>query len=55
MGFEPYLSNTLTVLSAEENGPRNATRVLSLKEEGLGFAILESEDFAVATDVEFTL
>lgn len=41
--------------SAVEDGPGNAARVLSLKEEGLRLAILESENLAVASDVEFTL
>lgn len=54
-GVESYLSDTLAVLSAEENGPGNATRVLALEEEGLGFAVLEAEDLAVASDVELTL
>lgn len=46
-----YLGDTLLVLSAEENGPCNATRVLALKEEGFGLSILESEDLAITTDV----
>jgi hypothetical protein len=50
-----YLRDTLLVLSSEENGPGNATGVLALKEERLGFAILESEDLAVTTDVELAL
>ncbi len=43
------------MLSSVEDGPCDAAGVLSLQEQGLGFAILESEDFAVAADVEFTL
>jgi hypothetical protein len=43
------------VLSTEENCPGNAARVLSLKEEGLGLAILEAEDLVVTADVEFAL
>jgi hypothetical protein len=43
------------VLAAVENGPGDAAGVLALEEEGLGFAILEAEDLAVATDVKFTL
>ena len=43
------------MLSAEENGPRNTAGVLALEEEGLGFAILETEDLAVATDEQLTL
>jgi len=50
-----YLRNTLLVLSSEENGPGNTTGVLALEEEGFGLSILESEDLAVATDVEFAL
>lgn len=43
------------MLAPEENGPCDAAGVLALEEEGFGFSILEAEDFAVATDVEFTL
>ena len=43
------------MLSAVQNGPGNAAGVLSLQEERLGFAVLESEDLAVATDEELTL
>jgi len=43
------------VLSSEENGPRDATRVLALEEEGFGLAILESKDLAITTDVELAL
>jgi len=50
-----FLRDTLLVLSSEENGPGNATGVLALKEKGLGFAVLESEDLAVTTDVELAL
>lgn len=39
-----YLSDALAVLAAVENGPRNATRVLALEEQGLGFAVLEAEN-----------
>ena len=51
----PYLRDTLLVLSAEENGPGDAAGVLALEEEGFGLAVLETEDLAVTTDVEFTL
>lgn len=51
----PYLRNTLLVLSSEEDSPGNATGILALKEEGLGLAVLESEDLAIATDVELAL
>ena len=50
-----YLRDTLPVLSSVEDSPCDAAGVLALEEEGLGFAVLESEDLAVATDVEFTL
>jgi len=50
-----YLGDTLLVLASEENGPCNATGVLALEEEGLGLSILESEDLAVATDVQLSL
>jgi hypothetical protein len=50
-----YLRNALLVLSSEKNGPCDATGVLALEEEGLGLAILESEDLAVTTDVELAL
>ena len=43
------------MLPPEQDGPRDATGVLALQEEGLGFAVLEAEDLAVAADVEFTL
>lgn len=52
---ESYLRDTLLVLAAVEDGPGDAAGVLALEEEGLGFAILEAEDLAVATDVKFTL
>lgn len=50
-----YLRDTLAVLSSEKNGPGDATGVLALEEKRLGLAVLESEDLAVASDVEFTL
>ena len=50
-----YLSDTLAVLATEEDSPGDAARVLSLQEQRLGLAILESEDLAVATDVKLTL
>ena len=52
---ESYLRDTLAVLSAVQNSPSNATGVLSLQEQRLGLAILETEDLAVATDIDFTL
>lgn len=50
-----YLGDTLLVLSAEEDGPCDAAGVLALEEQGLGLALLETEDLAVATDVDLTL
>ena len=47
--------NTLPVLPPVESGPRYPTRVLSLEEEGLALAILESEDLAVPADIDLTL
>ena len=43
------------MLPSEQCSPRNPSRILSLEEEGFGFAVLEAEDLAVATDVEFSL
>ena len=43
------------MLPPEQDGPRNATRVLALQEERLGFAVLEAKDLAVAADVELAL
>ena len=51
----PYLRDTLAVLAAVENSPGDAAGVLSLEEERLGLSVLESEDLAVAADVDFTL
>lgn len=50
-----YLRDTLAVLSAVEDGPCDAAGVLSLQEQRLRLAVLESEHLAVATDVDFTL
>lgn len=55
IGSGSYLSDTLAVLATVQDGPGNATGVLALEEEGLGFAVLESEDLGVATDVELAL
>ena len=54
-GVRSYLRDTLAVLSAVEDGPGDTAGVLSLQEEGLRLAVLESENLAVATDVELTL
>jgi hypothetical protein len=49
------LRDTLAVLSAVEDGPCDTAGVLPLEEERLRLSVLESEDLAVATDVELTL
>ena len=41
--------------AAVEGRPGYSSRVLALQEEGLSLAILEAEDFAVASDVQFAL
>jgi hypothetical protein len=51
----PYLRDTLLVLSSEQDGPCNTTRVLALQEEGFGLSILESEDLAITTNVKLAL
>jgi hypothetical protein len=43
------------VLPPVEDGPGNAAGVLALEEQRLGLAVLETEDLAVATDVQLTL
>jgi hypothetical protein len=43
------------VLPPEESCPGDSARVLALQEKRLGLAILESENLAVATDVELAL
>ena len=53
--MDSYLRDTLAVLSAVEDGPCDTAGVLPLQEERLRLAVLESEDLAVATDVELTL
>jgi hypothetical protein len=52
---DSYLRDTLLVLSSEEDRPGDTAGVLALEEEGLGLAILETEDLAVTTDVELAL
>lgn len=52
---ETYLGNALLVLPPIERCPCDPTWVLALEEEGLGLAVLEAEDLAVAADVEFAL
>ena len=49
------LRDALLVLPPEQRRPSDPTRVLSLEEKAFGLAILESEDFAVTTDVELAL
>lgn len=43
------------MLSAEEDSPGDSAGILALEEEGLGLAILETEDLGVTTDVELAL
>ena len=43
------------MLSSVECSPCYPSGVLALKEEGFGFAILETENFAIAADVELAL
>ena len=43
------------MLAPVERCPGYSAGVLALEEEGLGFAVLETEDFGVAADVEFAL
>lgn len=43
------------MLATEENGPRNATGVLALEEQGLGLALLEAEDLGVTADKDLAL
>ena len=43
------------MLPPEQRRPGDPTWVLSLEEKAFGLAILESEDFAVTTDVELAL
>lgn len=50
-----YLRDALAVLSSVQDGPRDAARVLSLQEERLRLAVLESEHLAIAADVDFSL
>ena len=52
---DTYFRETLSPLSAAEDGPGDAARVLALQEERFGFAVLEAEDFAVAADEELAL
>lgn len=55
VGAQAYLSDTLSPLATAQNGPRDTAGVLALQEEGLGLAVLETEDLAVATDEELAL
>ena len=54
-GAGSYLRDTLAVLSAVEDGPCDTAGVLPLEEKRLRLAVLESEDLAVAADVELAL
>lgn len=50
-----HLRDTLPVLPPVKRRPGNPPGVLALEEQAFALAILESEDLAVAADVEFTL
>jgi hypothetical protein len=50
-----FLRDTLAVLATVQDSPGDATGVLSLQEQRLGLAVLESEDLAVTTDIDLTL
>lgn len=50
-----HLRDSLFVLSSVKGGPGYPTRILSLKEERFGFAILKAEDLAIASNVELSL
>lgn len=50
-----HFRKSLLVLSAVKDGPGYPTWVFALEEERFAFAILESEDLAVASDVQLTL
>ena len=43
------------MLPSVQCSPRNAAGVFALEEEGFCFAVLEAEDLAITTDVEFAL
>ena len=43
------------MLPSVQCSPRDAAGILSLEEEGFCFAVLEAEDLAVTTDIEFAL
>ena len=43
------------MLPSVQCSPRNTSGVFALEEERFGFAVLEAEDLAIATDVELTL
>jgi len=54
-GFGLLLSDTLSPLSPAQYSPGNATGILALEKERLGFPILEAEDLAVTADEELAL
>ena len=43
------------MLPSEEDSPCDPSRILALEEEGFGFAVLEAEDLAIATNIELSL
>ena len=49
------LRDALSVLSSVESGPGYPTRILPLKEQRFCLAVLKSENFAIAADVELAL
>ena len=49
------LRDPLLMHSSVEHRPCYSARVLALEEKGFGFAILETEDLAVASNVELAL
>lgn len=50
-----YLRDTLSPLSAAENGPGDAARVLALEEKRFGLAILKAKDLAVRANEDLAL
>lgn len=50
-----HLRYALLMRSSVEGGPVDLAGILALEEEGLGLAVLEAKDLAVATDVELSL
>ena len=55
LGCKTNLRDTLLVHPSVERCPSYSSGILPLQEEGLGLAILKSEDLAVASDIELAL